>query len=210
MAYARTEINAPVDGRVLALKAAPGQKKMVGMDEIDSATIAILYELEHLQVRVDVPLADAAGLSVGQRAKIRTSLLPDEVFEGQVTRIEGAADLQRNTLQAKVRIENPSDKLRPEMLSRVEFFETMIPTTDAVVESTGIAVYIPREAIQDGHVWVCNPDTKRAERRSVNVTVFKDGMALVSQEIRPGEWVVTKPLDLKFGQVLKPILKERL
>jgi RND family efflux transporter MFP subunit len=210
LAYARTEIKAPVDGRVLALKAAPGQKKMVGMDEIDSATIAILYELEHLQVRVDVPLADAAGLSVGQRAKIRTSLLPDEVFEGQVTRIEGAADLQRNTLQAKVRIENPSDKLRPEMLSRVEFFETIIPTTDAVVEATGIAVYIPREAIQGGHVWVCNPDTKRAERRTVNVTVFKDGMALVSPEIRPGEWVVTKPLDVKFGQVLKPILKERL
>lgn len=210
LAYARTEIKAPVDGRVLALKAAPGQKKMVGMDEIDSATIAILYELEHLQVRVDVPLADAAGLSVGQRAKIRTSLLPDEVFEGQVTRIEGAADLQRNTLQAKVRIENPSDKLRPEMLSRVEFFETIIPTIDAVVESTGIAVYIPREAIQGGHVWVCNPDTKRAERRTVNVTVFKDGMALVSPEIRPGEWVVTKPLDVKFGQVLKPILKERL
>jgi RND family efflux transporter MFP subunit len=210
LAYARTEIKAPIDGRVLALKAAPGQKKMVGMDEIDSATIAILYELEHLQVRVDVPLADAAGLSVGQRAKIRTSLLPDEVFEGQVTRIEGAADLQRNTLQAKVRIENPSEKLRPEMLSRVEFFETIIPTTDAVAESTGIAVYIPREAIQDGQVWVCNPDTKRAERRVVNVTVFKDGMALVSPEIRPGEWVVTKPLDLKFGQVLKPISKERL
>ena len=33
LAHARTEIKAPVDGRVLALKAAPGQKKMVGMDD---------------------------------------------------------------------------------------------------------------------------------------------------------------------------------
>lgn len=210
LAHARTEIKAPVDGRVLALKAAPGQKKMVGMDDMDSSTIAILYDPAHLQVRVDVPLADAAGLSVGQRAKIRSNLLPDQVFEGEVTRIEGAADLQRNTLQAKVRIENPNDKLRPEMLSRVEFFETVIPTTDAVVESTGIAVYVPQEAIQDNQVWICDPDTKRAERRAVNPGVIKDGMALVSPEVRPGEWVVTKPLDLKIGQRLNPIFKERL
>ncbi len=209
LAHARTEIKASVDGRVLALKAAPGQKKMVLMDDEDSSTIAILYEPAHLQVRVDVPLADAAGLSVGQRAKIRSNLLPDQVFEGEVTRIEGAADLQRNTLQAKVRIENPSDKLRPEMLSRVEFFETIIPTTDAVVESTGIAVYVPKEAIQDNQVWICDPDTKRAERRTVNPSVTKDGMVMVSPEVRPGEWVITKPLDLKTGQRLNPIFKER-
>ena len=209
LAYARTEIKAPVDGRVLALKAAPGQKKMVGMDEEDSSTIAILYDPAHLQVRVDVPLADAAGLSVGQRAKIRSNLLPDQVFEGEVTRIEGAADLQRNTLQAKVRIENPSEKLRPEMLSRVEFFETTIPTTDAVVESTGIAVYVPKAAIQDNQVWICDPDTKRAERRAVNPGATKDGMVMVP-EVRPGEWVITKPLDLKTGQRLNPIFKERL
>jgi hypothetical protein len=43
----------------------------------------------------------------------------------------------------------------------------------------------------------------------VNVTSYKDGMALVSPEIRPGEWVVTKPLDLKVGQRLKPQIKER-
>ncbi len=209
LAHARTEIKAPVDGRVLALKAAPGQKKMVLMDDEDSSTIAILYEPAHLQVRVDVPLADAAGLSVGQRAKIRSNLLPDQVFEGEVTRIEGSADLQRNTLQAKVRIENPSDKLRPEMLSRVEFFETIISTTDAVVESTGIAVYVPKEAIQDNQVWICDPDTKRAERRAVNLGATKDGMVMVP-EVRPGEWVVTKPLDLKTGQRLNPIFKERL
>jgi multidrug efflux pump subunit AcrA (membrane-fusion protein) len=209
LAHARTEIKAPVDGRVLALKAAPGQKKMVGMDDEDSSTIAILDDPGHLQVRVDVPLADAAGLSVGQRAKIRSNLLPDQDFEGEVTRIEGAADLQRNTLQAKVRIENPSEKLRPEMLSRVEFFETTIPTTDAVVESTGIAVYVPKAAIQDNQVWICDPDTKRAERRAVNPGATKDGMVMVP-EVRPGEWVVTKPLDLKIGQRLNPNFKERL
>lgn len=209
LAYARTEIKAPMDGRVLALKSAPGQKKMVGMDEEDSATIAILYDPAHLQVRVDVPLADAAGLSVGQRAKIRSNLLPDQIFEGEVTRIEGAADLQRNTLQAKVRIDNPNDKLRPEMLSRVEFFETIQSTREAVAESAGIAVYVPERAIQDDHVWICDPETMRAERRAVNSTVTQDGMAMVSPDVRPGEWVILESSGLKAGQRLKPNFTDR-
>jgi multidrug resistance efflux pump len=98
LALVRTRIVSPVDGRVLRLFAAPGQKKRLGMDDPDSSTIAIVYQPDKLQVRVDVPLADAAGLSVGQQAKIRCSLLPDKVFTGEVTRITGEADVQRNTL----------------------------------------------------------------------------------------------------------------
>lgn len=209
LAYERTKIYAPANGRILALKAAPGQKKMVGMDEEDSATIAILYDPEHLQVRVDVPLADAAGLSVGQRAKIRCNLLPDRIFEGEVTRIEGAADLQRNTLQAKVRIENPNEKLRPDMLCRVEFFETRQTTTEAVARGTGIAVYVPESAVRDGHVWICDADTRRAERRAVETSTRKEGMVRIDSGIRPGEWVIPDPSGIEPGQRLKPQFNDR-
>jgi RND family efflux transporter MFP subunit len=209
LAYERTKITAPADGRVLALKAAPGQKKMVGMDEEDSATIAILYDPDHLQVRVDVPLADAAGLSVGQRTKIRSNLLPNQEFEGEVTRIEGAADLQRNTLQAKVRIHDPSEKLRPEMLCRVEFFETQDSTTEAVASGTGIAVYVPKSAVRDGFVWICDPDSLRAEKRAVTTSGAKEGMLRVDSGIRPGEWVLTNPSEIKAGQRLKPLFNDR-
>ena len=208
LAYKRTRIHAPVDGRILALKAAPGAKKMVGMDEEDSSTIAILYDPAHLQVRVDVPLADAAGLSVGQAAKIRCNLLPDEIFEGIVTRIEGAADLQRNTLQAKVRIADPSDKLRPEMLSRVEFLETLRedkPDTSA----TGVAVYVPASALTDGTVWVCDADTRRAERRQVVSSATAENLVRIDSGLRPGEWVVSNPAGLREGERLKPLFNER-
>jgi multidrug resistance efflux pump len=208
LAYQRTRIHAPVDGRILALKAAPGAKKMVGMDEEDSSTIAILYDPAHLQVRVDVPLADAAGLSVGQAAKIRCNLLPDEVFDGIVTRIEGAADLQRNTLQAKVRIADPSDKLRPEMLSRVEFLEA--PRAAAGAQSAmGVAVYVPVTALRDGTVWVCDADSLRAERRAVVSSEVSEGLIRVDSGIRPGEWVIADPSGLSEGQRLKPRVTEQ-
>ena len=208
LAYSRTRIHAPADGRVLALKAAPGAKKMVGMDEEDSSTIAILYDPAHLQVRVDVPLADAAGLSVGQSAKIRCNLLPDEVFDGTVTRIEGAADLQRNTLQAKVRIADPSDKLRPEMLSRVEFLETP-RENKSDTGASGVAVYVPTAALADGAVWVCDADSKRAERRQVASSATAEKLVRIDSGLRPGEWVVSDPAGLREGERLKPLFNER-
>jgi multidrug resistance efflux pump len=208
LAYKRTSIHAPVNGRILALKAAPGAKKMVGMDEEDSSTIAILYDPAHLQVRVDVPLADAAGLSVGQATKIRCNLLPDEIFEGIVTRIEGAADLQRNTLQAKVHIADPSDKLRPEMLSRVEFLETLREDKPDTLAS-GVAVYVLASALTDGTVWVCDADTRRAERRQVVSSATAENLVRIDSGLRPGEWVVSDPAGLREGERLKPLFNER-
>lgn len=198
LALERTRIVAPVDGRVLRLFAGPGQKKMLLMDDTDSSTIAILYQPDRLQVRVDVPLADAAGLSVGQSAKIRCSLLPDQVFAGEVTRITGEADLQRNTLQAKVRILDPVDQLRPEMLCRVEFFgSTAVPGQAA----GSLATWIPQTALADGAAWVFDPDSKRVAKRAVQASAeSRDGFLRILDGLRPGEQVVLSPQGLRDGQ----------
>jgi RND family efflux transporter MFP subunit len=205
LALARTRILSPITGRILRLAAAPGQKKMLLMDDPDSSTIAVLYDPNKLQVRVDVPLADAAKLSVGQKAKIRCSLLPDTVFEGEVTRITGEADLQRNTLQAKVRIESPTEQLRPEMLSRVEFMSGGSTTTTSA-PSGSLVTWVPQEAIDDGSVWVCDPETKRVTKRPVQVTSeSREGLVRI-QGLRPGEQVVISPQGLREGQRVNPKL----
>lgn len=210
LAHERTRIHAPSDGRVLRLTAAPGQKKMLIMEEEDSSTIAILYDPAHLQVRVDVPLADAAGLSVGQKAKIRCNLLPDQVFEGQVTRITGEADVQRNTLQAKVRIINPDEKLRPEMLCRVEFLDTA-PTngTAATAGSSALSVYVPESALANDAIWICDPDSLRASRRTVvAANETKDQFRRIDEGVRPGEWVILNPANLRENQRLSPKMEQ--
>ena len=203
LALGRTQIPSPITGRVLRLSAAPGQKKMLQMDEAESSTIATLYDPAKLQVRVDVPLADAANLSVGQKAKIRCGLLPDKVFEGEVTRITGEADLQRNTLQAKVRILDPIDQLRPEMLCRVEF----MGHASSPLQATGsLLTWVPQEALADGNAWVCDPETKRVTKRSVQVTSeTRDGMVRIADGLKPGEHVVLSPQGLDEGQRVDPI-----
>lgn len=215
LALSRTLIKSPINGRVLRLNSAPGQKKMLAMDDPDSATIAILYDPEHLQARVDVPLADAAGLMVGQLARVKCNLLPDQIFLGEVTRITGEADIARNTLQAKVRIIDPNDQLRPEMLCRVEFLE--LRHKPGSKSSTGSAhhrdlvTWIPEQALTDGGetAWVCEPESKRVTRRKIVVTeTRRDGHVLVREGMKPGEWVVLSPKNLSENQRVNPELIE--
>lgn len=206
LALSRTVITAPTDGRVLRLLAAPGQKKMLQDQDPESSTIAILYQPTKLQVRVDVPLADAASLQIGQAAHIRCSLLPDKVFEGMVTRITGEADLQRNTLQAKVSITDPVEQLRPEMLCRVEF---MGSARTGSTSQQAVSTWIPQDAVSDASAWVCDPESKRVSKRGIRKTTeTRDGFIRVSEGLRPGEWVVLSPGNLSNGQRVKPTLQQ--
>lgn len=117
----RMTITSPITGFVQRRLKRPGDKVMLGMDDPHSSHLVHLYDPEKMQVRVDVPLADASHVRVGQQCDVVVEVLPDQVFTGEVILITHEADLQKNTLQVKVRVVNPSPSLRPEMLTRVRF-----------------------------------------------------------------------------------------
>lgn len=219
LALDRTRIMSPVEGRIQKLYAAPGKKRMLSMDDPESATIATLYQPEHLQARIDVPLEEAAQLVIGQPVRLRSTLLPDRVFEGRVTRIDGQADIQRNTLQAKVEILNPADKLRPEMLCRAEFLappKASGQATSSVASSSGrVALYLPESALvgsgEEASAWVLDASGEHVERRELRLGgEHRDGHVRVVEGLRPGDFVVNNPPgDLDAGERVEPI-KESL
>jgi HlyD family secretion protein len=211
----RTRIVSPVNGIVLRLLAVPGQKRMLEMDDSDSATVAILYEPGKLQARIDVPLEEAAKLAVGQAVRLRSSLLPDRVFHGTVTRIVGEADLQRNTLQAKVRVTDPDPRLRPEMLCRAEFLAASTlpsegetaPSTDTTAPSARVAVFVPERAFVESPggtvaVWALDESGKRIERKSVTLGQSRrEDHREIRIGLNPGDRVVLDPpADLEPGE----------
>lgn len=212
LALSRTRIPSPVEGVVLALKAAPGQKKLLSMDDHESAIVATLYEKGHLQVRVDVPLSEARGLVVGQSAVITTDFLPQVEFKGEVTRIVGAADLQRNTLQAKVRVQDPDARLRPEMLCRVKFLEPHLTTTATDAAAPGQAspgsrvIMVPESAVVASSVWVIAADGVTARKRAVTTgPVHLQDHVSVTQGVLAGERVILPPHDqLQEGRRVRP------
>ena len=205
---ARTRIPAPSDGRVWRLLAAPGQKKILESDDPDSSTVAVIYDPAKLQVRVDVPLVDAANLQVGQPVRLRCGMLPDLVLRGEVTGIGGGADVQRNTLQAKVRMIETDERLRPDMLCRAEFLETG-GQGETRASAGQAALWVPGRALAGSHVWVVDPESKRAQRRAVVVSSeARDGYRRVLDGLRAGEWVALQPDRLREGGRVNPKLME--
>lgn len=229
LALNRTRIESPIDGRVLRLLAVPGQKKVLRMDHPESATVAILYDPQKLQARIDVPLAEAAQLAAGQPVRLRTELLPDLIFRGRVTRIAGEADLQRNTLQAKVAIENPDDRLRPEMLCRAEFLASPAPrpsgsgpgnsVTRAAAslpsEGSPVRIYVPVAALAgagpsanetEASVWKVDRSGDHVVPQSITLGLaIREDHRLVLEGLKPGDRVVLNPSnDLKPGDRIRP------
>jgi len=210
----RMTITAPRDGVVMERLVAPGAKLMLGMDDMHSAHAIHLYDPASLQVRVDVPLADAAAVGMGQHAKVIVDVLPDTEFEGVVTRVVHQADIAKNTVQFKVAIEDPSPLLKPDMLARVKFLGRADgpspggPTRDADAGQGGQAVVIARSAIvrveneNEPFVWWVSPTDARLHRRPVQLgRDHEQGKVVVRRGLNPGDVVVDQPApDLKAGQ----------
>jgi len=193
----RTQITSSMDGIVLHLHAAPGKKRMLDMDSPTSAVIVELYNPKQVQARIDVPLNEAAALSAGQSVELVSDLLPNKTFTGTVTRISGQADLQRNTLQAKVQIDEPDLRLRPDMLVRAKFFSlgnSESPGGTAVPSTGRLALYVPEKSlVSDTQVWVVSSEFT-AEKRTIKLgTETKDGHRLVLEGLRSGESVILPP-----------------
>ncbi|NBX33523.1 MAG: efflux RND transporter periplasmic adaptor subunit, partial [Planctomycetes bacterium] len=115
----RTKVRAPIAGVVMARLAVPG---MIGGGMQDGKPLIELYDPSQLQVRADVPLADAGRIAIGDRAEVTVDVLPDRAFRAEIIRVVHQADIAKNTVQAKVRIIDPDPALKPEMLARVKLF----------------------------------------------------------------------------------------
>ena len=164
LALARSEIRAPRAGTVMHRMAIPGSR--VGGD---SGALFQLYDPSSLQVRCDVPLKDAGRIRVGLDAEIRVDALPDRVFRGRVTRIVPQADIQKNTVQCKVAVDDPDAALTPEMLARVR-----ISTDPSERRSEAIAIPVETLRTRDadrGTVLVAIPDGAAARAAIRTVTL---------------------------------------
>lgn len=195
----RLEIRAPRDGLVVSRYKSPGDRVMLGGDSERAATLFSLYDPRSLQVRVDVPLIDAAKIAVGQPCEVVSDVLSERRFPGRVTRILHRADIQKNTLEVKVALDDPAPELRPEMLARVRFLAA--PQTTAAEPAA--AVFVPSDSLRDDRVWVVSAfDGNRGEATPRSVRKGREMEGWTEAEgVQPGDVVIRAPLgDLRPGQ----------
>jgi HlyD family secretion protein len=203
----RTEVRSPIDGVVMQRLKEPGDKLMLNADMANASQVLKIYNPKKLQVRVDVPLADASHLSVGQEAKIVVDVLRDVTFRGQVTRVVHEADIQKNTLQVKVAINEPRPELKPEMLARVQFVAITPATSDKTDPRQ--RVFAPENAMQrngtQATVWIVDKGRNVAMKRSVVLGETRmEGHIEVMQGLQPGDAIISGDVStLLEGQKVK-------
>lgn len=214
LALDRHRITAPIDGRILHLHAQPGKKRMLDMDDPKSALIVELYQPELMQARIDVPLNEAANLALEQEVELTTDLLNDVTMHGRVTRITGEADIARNTLQVKVALTDPDDRLRPEMLVRAKFYPPLRENPEPLSAEAGekrLLILAPEKALLDvdgrrAKAWVVDADSKAQLRDLILGSTSRDAYREVKEGLRSGEKLILPPFsELQSGARVNPL-----
>ena len=186
------DVKSPAGGVVMERYVTPGTWLSAA-----NPRVVALYDPKDLQVRVDVRQVSRTQVFVGQKARISTEAEPGRVYEGEVIRLDPVADFKKNTIQAKIRILEPSESLHPEMICRVRFEAAASrPEPDAKPVITVPAGAIVREGAKSFVFLVREGCALRTEiRPGVDVSGRIEVLAGLSE----GDRVVLAPAGLADG-----------
>jgi len=208
LALDRCIVRSPIDGIVIERLTSPGSVIRFGSDE-HSSHIVHLYDPNYLQIRADIPLGDAAKVGVGHPAEIIIDVLPNTIFKGEVLRFVHKADQQKNTIESKVIIFNPSPLLKPDMLARVKILQPERPSGTRKTW-TEQHVFIPKSVISDMQnptVWViANLDkgVGNAEKRAITLGKLEfDGWIEVLSGLSVGDSIITSNITFDDGDAVE-------
>jgi RND family efflux transporter MFP subunit len=170
----RMAIKSPIAGRVLQLVGVPGASVAVGNfsgGKSDAATIITLYKPDHLQLRVDVRFDNLAQVRPKLPVRIESGAL-GVPLSGKVLFISSLVNIQKNTVEVKVGIDNPPPLLKPEMLVDATFLAPDQPSASKQDEEP-VHVLVPRSLVQGGdrghYLWVADTLAGVARKQPVEL-----------------------------------------
>jgi HlyD family secretion protein len=202
---AATEIKAPVTGTVLERIVERGE--MVSPSAFGGSgartSVVDLADLTDLQVELDISQTDFARLKPQQRAEIIPDAYPNLRFTGFIEEIAPEANRAKSTVQVKVKVENPSEQLRPEMNARVNFLADKVATSGN--QSIG-RVLVPKNAVvkQDNASFVFVVKGNKVEQRTIRTGEETGDAYVVLEGLSGNESVAIGGVDkLRDGDRVK-------
>jgi HlyD family secretion protein len=196
LALSRMTIQAPCDGKVLALVARPGSKVM-GLAPAampDASTVITMYDPARLQIRADVRLEEVPRVFPGQAVRIETPAVKGTMI-GEVIAMTSLTDIQKNTLQVKIAVKTPPAVLKPDMLVEVSFLSP--PTTREKSSSSDgpLALVIPPDLVErhgeQSHVWIADRRDGTAQMRDITTGgTTPEGLLEVKSGLAAGDRLI--------------------
>lgn len=122
----KTQIVAPIDGRVTRLNVREGEMVVIGLQNQPGTTLMTISDLAQIDAEVKVAEADVLRISKGQAATVVLDALPGRTFLGEVIEIgasalpAGGPTAAAREFRVVVRLERPDALLRPGLTCDVE------------------------------------------------------------------------------------------
>jgi cobalt-zinc-cadmium efflux system membrane fusion protein len=179
---------APISGEVVERLVSPGQVVQAGQTQ--AFTIS---DMRTVWVLANVYQGDLAYVHTGDSVIIETDAYPQS-FHGKISYISAALDPNTRTLQARIVVDNPGEKLKKDMYCTAAITAGVIRNAIAVPDAA-----VLRDDQNNPFVYVLN-GTHEFGRRAITIGNSNNGKTQVLSGLSPGEKVVgSGSLFLQFA-----------
>jgi cobalt-zinc-cadmium efflux system membrane fusion protein len=189
---AQIPLLAPIGGEVVERLVSPGQVLQAGQTQ--AFTIS---DMGTVWVLANVYQADLAFVRNGEDVVVQTDAYPDS-FHGRISYVSPALDPNTRTLQARIVVDNPGEKLKKDMFCTVTVTAGSISNAIAVPDSS-----VLRDDNNQPFVYVAT-GANQFGRRDVETGQSENGKTQILKGISVGEKVVGDgSLFLQFANSLQ-------
>jgi membrane fusion protein, heavy metal efflux system len=189
---AQIQVLAPLSGEVVERLVSPGQVVQAGQTQ--AFTIS---DLSTVWVLANVYQADLAAIHNGDDVVVTTDAYPGS-FHGKISYVSPSLDATTRTLQARIVVDNPGEKLKKDMYCTVLVTAGSIHSAIAVPDSS-----ILRDDNNQPFVYV-TMGSKQFGRRDVEIGPSQNGQTQILKGLSGGERVVGDgSLFLQFANSLQ-------
>jgi cobalt-zinc-cadmium efflux system membrane fusion protein len=183
---------APISGEVVERLVQPGQVVQAGQTQAFTIT-----DLSTVWVLANVYQADLAYVRNGDDVVVETDAYPD-MFHGRISYVSSAIDPTTRTLQARILVDNPGEKLKRDMYCTVTVTAGVLSNVIAVPNSS-----VLRDDNNQPFVYVATGQNQFG-RRDVDLGEDQNGQTQIIKGISVGERVVGDgSLFLQFANSLQ-------
>jgi cobalt-zinc-cadmium efflux system membrane fusion protein len=183
---------APISGEVVERLVQPGQVVQAGQTQAFTIT-----DLSTVWVLANVYQADLAYVRNGDDVVVETDAYPDK-FHGRISYVSSALDPNTRTLQARILVDNPGEKLKRDMYCTVTVTAGVLSNVIAVPNSS-----VLRDDNNQPFVYVATGQNQFG-RRDVILGESQNGQTQIIKGISVGERVVGDgSLFLQFANSLQ-------
>ncbi|MDW5265261.1 MULTISPECIES: efflux RND transporter periplasmic adaptor subunit [Acidobacteriaceae] len=189
---AQIPVLAPISGEVVERLVSPGQVVQAGQTQ--AFTIS---DLSTVWVLANVYQADLASIRSGDGVVVQTDAYPGS-FHGRISYVSPALDPGTRTLQARIVVDNPGEKLKRDMYCTVTVTAGLLPNVIAVPNSS-----VLHDDENQPFVYVANGENQFG-RHDVELGESQNGQTQILKGISVGERVVGDgSLFLQFANSLQ-------